>query len=156
LAGLAALRGHSSDDREALVLNLESALSGDAAALAVARTGLDQARAGAIGGLAFELAGQITEELAALDWASQPQRVTRVGPDRAVAIGWCHGVVLRLEINRGRLHRWDQKLGPQPAAAGQADAGLADFAATNAKLAAALLGRAETAEPVSAPGPWHG
>jgi hypothetical protein len=123
-----------------MVAGLTGVLRGEPAAIAMAQAGLRDARARAVAGLAFELAGQITAEIAALDWASQPQRVTGVAPESAVAIGWCQGVALRLEVRCGRLHRWEQRPGPPPVTRSPIAPGLLEFAATNAQLAANLLG----------------
>lgn len=140
-AELAHLRGHSSEDREPMVSAIADALNADPGALARLRDRLCQARDRAAAGLAFELAGQIGEELGAAIWAGQPQRVTRADIDGAVVNGWCAGVAVRLEFRDGRLHRWDQRLQARPSATGPTPAELADFAAANAHLAAQLLGR---------------
>lgn len=138
---LATLRGHSSADMGMMVGAIAASLNLDPDALARLRDGLRMARDAAAAGLAFELAGQIHDELHAANWASQPQRVTRTDLLEAVAVGWCAGVALRLEIRDGRLHRWDQQSRPHPPASVSAPPDLADFAAANAHLAARLLGR---------------
>lgn len=130
-------------DRDRLVGLITDALAGQDGAVALWRAGLIAARDRAVAGLAFELARQITEELDAIDWATGTQRVTVDEPVDADVHGWCHGVLVSLEVRGGRMQRWHQRLVAQePAHALEATPPhWRAFADENAHLAARLLGR---------------
>jgi excinuclease ABC subunit C len=58
---------------------------------------------------AFELAGQLQEEIEALDWITSPQRATVAYADDLTVHGWSDGVLVRFDIRAGRLNEWTQR-----------------------------------------------
>lgn len=126
-----------------MVAAITGALTGEVDHVDQWRAGLLEARQRASDLLAFEVAARITDELAALEWAVAPQRVTRPGPDARV-VGWCEGVAVELDIVGGSMNRWRQRLLARPprAALDRTPPQWRGFATANAELAARLLGRA--------------
>lgn len=150
LRELASRRGVNGTDREALAGALCAVLAREPAAVAVLHTQLAALRDAAAAGEAYELAGRIQAELAALDWITCPQRASTLEPVEARVAGWADGVLVRFEIRGGRLTGWRQFARTRA----QADAwltatpsGWRDFADRNAALAAQLLGPAGGASP---------
>jgi excinuclease ABC subunit C len=140
---MARVREVGPTDRTRLVTVIQQALAGEPDAVQAWREGLLAARERSAAGLAFEQAQQVSEELAAIDWAIGIQRVTSAAPVDLDVVGWCEGVLVRLAIRAGRMQRWEQRLTePEPRA-------LLDrtapqwrlFADDNARLAARVLGR---------------
>jgi excinuclease ABC subunit C len=134
-------RGVTPADRAALAQRIAAVLDRDPAAVAVAAALLTERRDAASSAQAYELAGRVQAELAALDWVTGPQRAA--SPDRADAdvAGWTDGVLVRFEIRAGRLNGWRQYTRSRA----QAERWLArtppawrEFAARNAALAADL------------------
>jgi excinuclease ABC subunit C len=140
---MAASRGVGPEDREEFVAAIVDALSGKRPAVTQWRTRLLESRDRAVEGLAFELAGQITDELDVIDWATGTQRVTTTEPVRADVHGWHEGVLVSLEIRAGRMERWHQRLvDAEPRAKTESTPPQwRAFADENARLAARLLTR---------------
>jgi excinuclease ABC subunit C len=140
---IAASRGIGPGDREAFATAIVEALTACEPAVRAWRAGLLEARDRAVASLAFELAGQITEELDVIDWAAGTQRVTTTEPIRADVHGWHEGVLVSLEIRAGRMERWHQRLVDREPSAklDSTPPPWREFADANARLAARLLGR---------------
>jgi excinuclease ABC subunit C len=94
--------------------------------------------------LAFELAGDITSELRALEWVTSPQRASSMAAADFTASGWAGGVLTSFVVRRGQVREWAQAACPESDAAARL-AGTppdwAGFAQRNAELAAALTSR---------------
>jgi excinuclease ABC subunit C len=138
---LARARNVASTDRTELIATLTAVLRRQPRALAWARAELEQLRNRAAGTLAFEFAGRIHSELAALDWVTCPQRVTTMDTGDFDVYGYSGGVLVRFGIRGGRLCRWSQRSCGQARAAPQlaaTPAGWTGFARRNAELAAAI------------------
>lgn len=140
---IAESRGVAPGDRDAFATAIVEALAASEPAVRAWRAGLLDARDRAVAGLAFELAGQITEELDVIDWAIGTQRVTTTEPIHADVHGWHEGVLVSLEIRAGRMERWHQRLVDQEPSAKleSTPPQWREFADGNARLAARLLGR---------------
>lgn len=140
---IATSRGASAADRDRFLAMIVDALSARGPAVEAWRSGLLQARDRAVDGLAFELAGRITDELEVIDWATGTQRVTTIDPIDADVHGWHAGVLVSLEIRSGRMERWHQRLVDiEPRATVEATpVQWREFADENARLAARMLGR---------------
>jgi excinuclease ABC subunit C len=145
---MARVRGASPAARAGLARVIAAVLNRDRAAVAELRAGLTARRDAAAAALAFEFAGRLQAELAALDWITGEQKVTQVQGDADV-YGWADGVLVCFEIRGGRMCGWRQR--PCGAAAARphlagTPPGWADFARHNAELAARLRSpRAELA-----------
>lgn len=140
--------------REQIAVALAAVLDRDPAAVAWARAGLEALRDQASAALAYELAGRIQAELAALDWVTSPQRVTSQTAADFDVCGWSGGVRVTFGIRGGRLRLWSQRACPQPGAAAAVAAappGWAEFAGRNAVLAAALASAQELPAPLDLP-----
>jgi excinuclease ABC subunit C len=143
MAAMAAERRVSGADRAGLAGQIAAVLDRDPAAVADAGDRLVARRDAAAAAEAFEVAGRIQAELAALDWATCPQRVAVLGGGDAEVAGWADGVLVRFEIAEGRMNGWRQ----YQRSRAQADRWLAqtppqwrEFAAENAALAVSLYG----------------
>lgn len=138
---MARVRGISAAERTERADLAAATLEGDPAAVAAVVRRLEQRRDDAAAALAFEAAGRIQAEIAALAWLTARQRVTVDGAPDADAAGWCDGVLVSLEIRGGRLRRWQERTCAQPSARSVLDAtppGWTAFADRGARLAAAL------------------
>ncbi|WP_330186395.1 hypothetical protein KZZ52_21540 [Dactylosporangium sp. AC04546] len=134
-------RGVTAADREALAADLAAILARDPEAVGRARADLTALRDRAAATLAFEVAGQVQEELEALDWVTAPQRATSLEPDDFTAAGWSGGVLLTLTVRAGRIIDWTQRACGERAAAPHLAAtppGWTGYVQRNAELAAAL------------------
>jgi excinuclease UvrABC nuclease subunit len=109
-----------------------------------ARPGLSVAHLPANRPAAFEVAGDITSELRALEWVTSPQRASSMAATDFTASGWSGGVLTSFIVRRGQVRAWAQAACPEPDAAARL-AGTppdwAGFARRNAELAAALTSR---------------
>jgi excinuclease ABC subunit C len=109
--------------------------------VAAALTELAARRDAATATQAFELAGRIQEEVAALAWVVAPQRVTRDGGSDADPCAWIDGTMVRLAVRAGRLCEWSQEATAEPGTGVRGMCGLngwGPFLRRNAVLAAAL------------------
>lgn len=116
-------------------------LRGDPAAFGLVVRALEHRRDDAASALAFEVAGRIQAEIAALAWLTAPQRVTVDGGGDSAVAAWSDGVLVRLEVRAGRLARWQERLCGEAAAEPQLAAtppDWSDFVERAARLAAAL------------------
>ena len=138
---MARVRGIAAPQRAERVDLAAAALAREPAAVAAVVRQLEKRRDDAAHGLAFEAAGRIQAEIAALGWLTAPQRVTVDGAPDADAAGWCDGVLVALAVRGGRLNRWRQRTCALPAARPLLDATPPDWAEVArraAHLAAAL------------------
>ena len=151
LRELGASRGVDGTDRAALAASLCAVLSRQATAVAALRAQLAALRDAAAAGEAYEVAGRIQAELAALEWITCPQRAAVLEPREAKLAGWADGVLVRFEVRAGRLAGWRQvvrsreQAGPRLAATPPE---WREFAERNAALAARLLAAAAGASTV--------
>jgi excinuclease ABC subunit C len=165
LRALAGRRGVDPTDREELAAALCAVLEREPAAVAALHSQLAALRDSAAAGEAYELAGRIQAELAALDWVTCPQRAATLEPVEATVAGWADGVLVWFYVRGGQLTGWRQSAGTRA----QAETWLAatppdwrDFADRNAVLAAQLLAAgplpasARSGSPTTAPGPRTG
>jgi excinuclease ABC subunit C len=106
LRELGVRRGVDSADREILAARLCSVLGREPAAIAGLRAQLAALRDSAAAGQAYELAGRIQAELAALDWVTCPQQAALLEPEDATLAGWSDGTLVRFEVRAGRLAGW--------------------------------------------------
>jgi excinuclease ABC subunit C len=138
---LAAKRGVCPADRDRLVDALVATLCRDPDAVARAGEELRRLRDHAAAATRFELAGQLQEELAALDWITGTQRATVPDAGDLTIHGWSAGVLVRFDIRAGRLRVWSQRRCTASRAAPLLSATPASWSAftqPNAELAAAL------------------
>lgn len=140
---LAAKLGVTAADRDGFAASVAAILGREPDAVAAARADLAAVRDRAAEGLRFELAGQIQEELEALEWITSPQRVSGLEPVDLRAAGYAGGVLVLFTVRAGRLDEWTQR----PSTPGRAARYLAatpepwrGFAQRNAELAVALGG----------------
>jgi excinuclease ABC subunit C len=115
-------------------------LNREPAAVTALREELTARRDAAAAALAFEFAGRLQAELAALDWVTGEQKVTGVQGDADV-YGWVDGVLVCFEIRGGRMCGWRQRPCGDAAARphlARTPHDWAAFAARNAELAARL------------------
>jgi excinuclease ABC subunit C len=141
LLDIARARGLAGADLGHCVDTITAVLRREPDAVIGVRARLEELRDRAAGRLAFELAGDITGELRALEWVTSPQRASSMAATDFTASGWSDGVLTTFIARRGRVCEWVQ------AACQESDAasGLAvtppdwaGFAQRNAELAAAL------------------
>lgn len=139
---IARARGLAEADRSYCVATISAALRREPEAVSGVRARLAELRDRAAGVLAFELAGEITRELRALEWVTSPQRASSMdGPD-FTASGWSGGLLTSFVVRRGQVREWIQASCPEAGAAARlagTPPGWADFAQRNAELAAALV-----------------
>ena len=105
---MARRRGVDGADRGQLVRSLTAVLDRDPASVAALRAQLITRRAAAAQVLAYELAGRINAELAALDWVTCTQRTASLDRQDADIAGWADGVLVRFEVRDGRMRGWRQ------------------------------------------------
>jgi excinuclease UvrABC nuclease subunit len=140
-AAMAAERGVRGADRAGLASQIAAVLDRDPAAVSDACSRLVARRDAAAAAEAFEAAGRVQAELAALDWVTSPQRLATLGGEDADVAGWAGGLLVRFEVAAGRMCGWRQYQRTRA----QAEQWLAktpphwrEFAAENAALAASL------------------
>jgi excinuclease ABC subunit C len=138
---LAEQRGVGGQDRSALVRSIAAVLDRDPEAVDALRSRLVSKRAAAVRAEAFELAGRVQAELAAVDWVTCPQRAATGDQSDAEIAGWADGLLVRFKVAGGRMCGWRQ----YSCTAAQAQRWLAatppswrEFADRNALLAARL------------------
>jgi excinuclease ABC subunit C len=144
---LARVRGVDVADRAALVASITAVLQRQPVAVEMVKDLLTRQRDRASASLAFELAGQIQQEIEALDWILGEQKVTMsdpaAGPSAANGdvYGWAGDLLVHFEVRGGRLCTWAQRSCARPAAQrylDQTPAGWRPFAARSAELARRL------------------
>jgi excinuclease ABC subunit C len=144
LLDIARARGLAEADRGHCVETITAVLRREPDAVTAVRARLEELREGAAGALAFEVAGDITSELRALEWVTSPQRASSMAATDFTASGWAGGVLTSFIVRRGQVREWAQAACPESDAASRL-AGTppdwAGFAQRNAELAAALTSR---------------
>ncbi|WP_433044924.1 GIY-YIG nuclease family protein [Dactylosporangium sp. CS-033363] len=138
---MAQARGVTPGDREQLVASITAILGRDPVELDRARTDLIALRERAAGNLSFELAAEIHEEIAALDWIASPQRTATLEPAELRAAGFAEGVLVLFRVRAGRLDEWTQRASTPERARkylAETPAEWRPFAQRNAELAAGL------------------
>ena len=138
---IARARGLAGADRGHCVETITAVLRREPDAVAGAGALLTELRDRAAGLLAFELAGDITSELRALEWVTSPQRASSMTATHFTASGWSGGVVTTFIARGGRVCEWVQADCPETDAASRlavTPPDWAGFAQRNAELAAAL------------------
>lgn len=135
---MARVRGIGPADRTRLAEALIAVLERQPPAVRRVRADLCTRRDEASAAEAFELAGKIQDELAAIDWITAPQRVTTMtGADHEFS-AWSGGVRVRFEVRGGRLCDWRQGPAAEPGAGTSGLRHWASFAERNAAMAATL------------------
>lgn len=136
---MAEARGITAGDLPVYAARVRAVLGREASAVAELHALLAAASSRAVGQLAFETAGQIQAEAAALDWLVAPQRVTGCTHGLVVEAR-ASGVEFSLAASGDRLDRWATRCtdatGTQ--ASDSTPAQWREFATRNAELAAAL------------------
>jgi excinuclease ABC subunit C len=144
LLDIARARGLAAAERGHCVETITAVLRREPDAVTGVRARLEELRERAAGALAFELAGDITSELRALEWVTSPQRASSMAATDFTASGWSGGVLTSFIVRHGQVREWAQAACPESAAAARL-AGTppdwAGFAQRNAELAAALSSR---------------
>lgn len=134
-------RGVQPGERPALAAAIEAVLEREPGAVAAVLADLVSRREAAARGEAYEVAGRIQAELAALGWVASPQRVAVPEPVDGEACGWADGVLVRFMIRDGRIRGWRRELAEAAEAApliARTPAPWREFAEHNARLAARL------------------
>jgi len=138
---IARARGLAGADRGHCVEAISAVLRREPDAVAGVSARLTELRDRAASVLAFELAGDITSELRALEWVTCPQRASSMTATDFTASGWSGGVLTTFIARGGRVCEWVQADCPESDAVSRL-AGTpldwAGFAQRNAELAAAL------------------
>jgi len=144
LLDIARARGLAEADRGHCVETITAVLRREPDAVTGVRAALEELRERAADELAFELAGDITSELRALEWVTSPQRASSMAATDFTASGWSGGVLTSFIVRHGQVREWAQGACPESDAAARL-AGTppdwAGFAQRNAELAAALTSR---------------
>jgi excinuclease ABC subunit C len=138
---LARIRGVGPHNREALVHTLTAVLERDIAALSWIRAELVSRRTAAAEGLAFELAGRLVAECAAVEWISATQRAASITPHDVDISGWAQGILVCFQVRAGRLCGWRQRPCTESTARVRVSGTpphWREFAVRNAELAARL------------------
>lgn len=139
---LAAVRGVSVADRARLAAGLVAVLERDPAALARTLAELARRRDEGAAALRFEVAGGLRDEAAAIEWVTEPQRVTTLARPELSLAGWHDGLLIAFTVRSGRLDGWAQRACGAAAAQRHLDATPQPwqaFAEANAELATRLL-----------------
>ncbi len=137
-------RGVVSADRGVLTGELTAILNREPAAVSWARDELGQLRDRATTELAYELAGQVHQEIAAVNWVTCAQRVTTMDNVSQTVSGWSGGLLVQFQIRGGRVRAWTQRASTCSRAGRALEATPADwreFMRHNAELAASLARR---------------
>jgi excinuclease ABC subunit C len=141
---IARARGLAEADRGRCADTIAAVLRREPDAVSGVRAALEELRDRAAGALGFELAGDITGELRALEWVTSPQRASSMATADFTASGWSGGVLTSFVARRGQVCEWVQAACPESGAASRVAATPPDWAAfaqRNADLAAALSPR---------------
>ncbi|WP_344112569.1 GIY-YIG nuclease family protein [Kribbella alba] len=138
----ARLFGIGPADRETLVRTAMSVLERNVAAVTALRAELVRRRDRAATELRFEFAAKLQDEIAAFDWIVAEQKVSRLEPHEVDVYGWADRVLVRFQMEAGRVCRWTQRAASEQTARDRVAATPAHwrtFAQRNAELAATLL-----------------
>jgi excinuclease ABC subunit C len=138
---MARARGYLRADREGVIEAIEAILRRDPVAVTWARAEPEELRGRAAQAMAFELAGRINDEIAALAWVTSPQKVTTTDGGDFEVFGWSADVLIGLAVRDGQLKDWSRTQCSRPDATTRLAATPPDwvqFAQRNADLAAAL------------------
>jgi len=103
---LARVRGVGPMDRQTLVERITAVLGREPAAVAAVRAMLVTLRDNAAQGLAYELAGQVHDEIGAFDWVVAEQKVAVADSRDDDVYGWASEILVRFEIRGGYLCEW--------------------------------------------------
>jgi excinuclease ABC subunit C len=144
LLDIARARGLAEPDRGHCVETITAVLRREPDAVTGVLARLEELRDRAAGALAFELAGDITSELRALEWVTSPQRASSMAATDFTASGWSGGVLTSFIVRHGQVREWAQAACPESDAAARLASTPPDwagFAQRNAELAAALTSR---------------
>jgi excinuclease ABC subunit C len=93
-------------DRDVFVRSVFAVLDREPAAVADIQSRLAQRRDEAAGRLAFELAGRIQAESAAISWVVAEQKVTSDVVEDVDVYGWADGLLVEFGIRAGRMTTW--------------------------------------------------
>jgi len=103
---LAQARGVVPSDRDRFVHSVVGVLEREPAAVADVVSRLSRCRDEAADRLAFELAGRIQAECAAVAWVVAEQKVSTVPADDVDVHGWTDGLLVAFGIRAGRMATW--------------------------------------------------
>jgi excinuclease ABC subunit C len=106
---MARVRGVTSLKRAGLQQAVCAVLERDPDAVGLLRSELSAHRDRAAAALAFELAGRVQEEIAAIDWLASPQRMTTLEPYDTDIYGWDNGQLVHFSVREGRLSSWRER-----------------------------------------------
>jgi excinuclease ABC subunit C len=135
------LFGIGPGDRDALARTAIAVLSRDPSAVNAVRDELVRRRDRAAGGLRFEFAAKVQDEIAALDWIVAEQKVTCLEPQDTDVYGWADGVLVHFSMRGGRMSAWQQRAASEASARERVAATplpWQSFAHRNAELAVRL------------------
>lgn len=138
---IARARDVTAADRESFATAIRAVLRREPEAVAHVRAHLTHLRDQAARTLAFELAAQINEEIAALEWVTCPQRASSLARADFTASGWSAGMLTRFVVRGGQIVGWTQVRCAEadpPSGLVATPAAWVAFAQRNADLAAAL------------------
>jgi excinuclease ABC subunit C len=137
----ARLFGIGPGDRETLARTAIAVLERDPAAVTALRAELVRRRDRAAAELRFEFAAKLQDEIAAFDWIVAEQKVSWLEPHDVDVYGWADGVLVRFQVEAGRMCTWTQRAASEETARDRVAATPAPwraFAQRNAELAARL------------------
>jgi excinuclease ABC subunit C len=126
------------DNRAELAAAIVAVLERDPAAATALGDELARRRDEAARVEAFELAGKLHEEIAAIAWLVGVQRATTMAAPDVAFSGWSDGIALRFDVRAGRLSGWRQMPCAKAGSGASGPPEWAEFARRNAALAAVL------------------
>ncbi len=140
-ADMARTRGVAAHDRAQIAASLTTLLNREPAAITWVRGELQDLRDRAAAELSYEFAGQIQQEIAAVEWVTCPQRISTMDAVDRMVSGWSDGMLVQFKIIAGRVCSWSQRACDQAAAApalAETPPAWTGFMTHNAELAASL------------------
>jgi excinuclease ABC subunit C len=138
---MARTRGVAAHDRAQIAASLTTLLNREPAAITWVRGELQDLRDRAAAELSYEFAGQIQQEIAAVEWVTCPQRISTMDAVDRMVSGWSDGMLVQFKIIAGRVCGWSQRACDQAAAApalAETPPAWTGFMTHNAELAASL------------------
>ncbi len=138
---MAEIRGVAPSDGVELAVAVTATLRRKRAYVARVSDELLRRREHAARGLAFELAGRIDAEIAAVQWIAADCKTASLRPTAHPVAAWRDGVLVRLTVEDGFVIDWQVRACSERAAADdvvRTPRRWAEFAARNAELAARL------------------